>query len=176
MTRTSLQSVCKIYITTAAQKHNPLMSTKIDYNCSLCIAIFKNSFLLHDSRLISEGEKNQIESTAKFQLFFLHHFGNTFSSLASYFSECYFFYISFLFRRVESEMWERERETQEKKQQAHSKLYVSLLVGAPVYTTITTKKGEKKEFPDFIIIFQHLYFYVENFFLLYFLSTFNIQQ
>lgn len=137
--------------------------------------MLKNSFLLHDSRLISEGEKNQIESTAKFQLFFLHHFRNTFSSLASYFSECYFFYISvFLFRRVESEMWERERNTR-KKQQAHSKFYVSLLVGVPVYTTITTKKGEKKEFPDFIIIFQHLYFYVENFFcyIFYLHSAYN---
>lgn len=137
--------------------------------------MLKNSFLLHDSRLISEGEKNQIESTAKFQLFFLHHFRNTFSSLASYFSECYFFIFLFFYFGVSRVRCEREREKHKKKQQAHSKFYVSLLVGAPVYTTITTKKGEKKEFPDFIIIFQHLYFYVENFFcyIFYLHSAYN---
>jgi hypothetical protein len=63
------------------------------------------------------------------------------------------------------------REIREKIQQARSKFYVSLLFGAPVNTTITAKREKEKEFPDFIIIFQHLYFYVGKLFLLYFLST-----
>lgn len=132
----------------------PLMNTNIDYNCYVHTQIFLTFLIFHDSRLISEGEKNQIVSTAKFQLFFLHHFRNTFFfPRASYFS-VYFFIYFFLFRRVESEMWERE-----KSQQAHSKFYVYLYSTMPRKYNNNDKKGkEKKEFPDFIIIFQHLYF------------------
>lgn len=150
------------------------MSTKIDYNCSLCIAIFIRILFLIP-RFASDKRRreksNRIDS--KISTIFSSSFPKHFFFPRFLFFWMFFFIFLFYFG-VSRVRCERERNTR-KKQQAHSKLYVSLLVGAPVYTTITTKKGEKKEFPDFIIIFQHLYFYVENFFcyIFYLHSTYN---
>ena len=119
------------------------------------------------ARLISEGEKNQIISTAKFQLFFFTFRKHT-ATLVSSFIFTYFFCVYFLFYYYFFFGVSDIEEKYEKKKRAHSKSFLCIslhstsesALDAPVNTTI--QYGHKREknirIPRFfIIIFQHLF-------------------